>query len=200
MRRPTFGEESRPQSSGSSIASSSLRGAMGDIHLSSNSEGSNSPSSASDGSQQRQNSYNVASGMVWSQTSADVTGQPTIQAASFDDHSNALSLQNISSPSGSLTSNSPSMSYLQYPDNNQSSYTNPNPSPPVFPTSGYSESYNAYPHTRGATPPAPPLVIPQLAYIPPGRAPIPITPTTFVPAANRSHRADSHTPRYFLHK
>lgn len=198
MRRPTFGEESRPQSSGSSIASSSLRGAMGEIHLSSNSEGSNSPSSASDGSQRKQDSYNVASGMVWSQTSADVTGQPTIQAASFDDHSNALSFQNISSPSGSLNSNSPSMSYLQYPDNNHSSYTNPNASPPVFPTSGYSESFNAYPQTRGATTPAPSLVIPQLAHIPSGRGPIPITPTTVVPGGNRSHRSSSDDELRYL--
>ncbi|KAN0111693.1 hypothetical protein V8E52_008254 [Russula decolorans] len=200
MRRPTFGEESRPQSSGSSIASSSLRGAMGEIHLSSNSEGSNSPSSASDGSQRKQDSYNVASGMVWSQTSADVTGQPTIQAASFDDHSNALSFQNISSPSGSLNSNSPSMSYLQYPDNNHSSYTNPNASPPVFPTSGYSESFNAYPQTRGATTPAPSLVIPQLAHIPSGRGPIPITPTTVVPGGNRSHRSSDDELRYLRNK
>lgn len=198
MRRPTFGDESRPQSSGSSIASSSLRGAMGDIHLSSNSEGSNSPSSASDGSQQRQDSYNVASGMVWSQTNADVTGQPTIQAASFDDHSNTLSFQNISSPSRSLTSNSPSMSYMQYPDNNTSNYANT--SPPVFPSSGYSESFNAYPQTRGATTPAPPLIIPQLAHIPSGRGPIPITPTTVVPTGNRSHRSSDDELRYLRNK
>jgi hypothetical protein len=183
MRRPTFGEESRPQSSGSSIASSSLRGAMGEIHLSSNSEGSNSPSSASDGSQQKQDSYNVASGMVWSQTSADVTGQPTIQAASFDDHSNALSFQNISSPSGSLNSNSPSMSYLQYPDNNHSSYTNPNASPPVFPTSGYSESFNAYPQTRGATTPAPSLGYPAV-----GPYPLWSWPDTYHPHDRRTRR------------
>ena len=173
---------------------------MGEIHLSSNSEGSNSPSSASDGSQKRQDSYNVASGMVWSQTSADVTGQPTIQAGSFDDHSSALSFQNISSPPASLNSNSPSMSYLQYPDNNHSSYTNPNASPPVFPTSSYSESFNAYPQTRGANTPAPSLVIPQLAHIPSGRGPIPITPTTVVPAGNRSHRSSDDELRYLRNK
>lgn len=198
MRRPTFSEENRPQSSGSSIASSSLRGAMGDIHLSSNSEGSNSPSSASDGSQQRQDSYNVASGMVWSQTGADVTGQPTIPATGFDDHPNAMSFQNMSSPSRSLTSNSPSMSYLQYPDDNHSSYATA--SPPVFPTSGYSDSFNAYPQTRGATTPAPPLIIPQLAHIPSGRGPMPITPTTVVPAGNRSHRSSDDELRYLRNK
>src|SRR5216683_882623 len=160
----------RPQSSGSSITSSSLRGAMGDIHLSSNSEGSNSPSPASDVSQPRQDSYNVASGMVWSQTNADVTGQPatSIQAASFDDHSNPLSFQSMTPSSGSLTSNSPSTSYLHYPDYNHTNFTNPNASgthsPPVFPTTAYSDSFNSYPQTRGTTTPGPPLMIPQLTH------------------------------------
>lgn len=90
------------------------------------------------------------------------------------------------------------MSYLQYPDNNHSSYTNPNASPPVFPTSGYSESFNAYPQTRGATTPAPSLVIPQLAHIPSGRGPIPITPTTVVPGGNRSHRSSSDDELRYL--
>ena len=190
MRRPTtFGEDGRPQSSGSSITSSSLRGAMGEIQLSSNSEGSNSPSSASDVSQQRHESYSVASGMVWSQTNADVAGPPAMPAGSFDDHSNPLSFQNISSPSGSLTSNSRSTSYLQYTDYNHSNYANPNASPPVFPTTGYSESFNTYHHPRATTTPAPPLIIPQLAHLPSGRGPMSITPTTAVPAGNRSHRS-----------
>ena len=92
------------------------------------------------------------------------------------------------------------MSYLQYPDNNHSSYTNPNASPPVFPPSGYSESFNAYPQTRGATTPAPSLVIPQLAHIPSGRGPIPITPTTVVPGGNRSHRSSDDELRYLRNK
>ncbi|KAI9511670.1 hypothetical protein F5148DRAFT_1280625 [Russula earlei] len=200
MRRPTFSEDGRPQSSGSSIASSSLRGAMGEIHLSSNSEGSNSPSSASDVSQQRQDSYNVASGMVWSQTNADVTGQPALPAASFDDHSNPLSFQNISSPSGSLASNSPSTSYLQYTDYNHSNFANPNASPPVFPTTGYSESFNSYPQTRPATTPAPPLIIPQLAHLPSGRNTIPLTPTTAIPGGNRSQRSPDDELRNLRNK
>ncbi|KAH9968211.1 hypothetical protein BC827DRAFT_483597 [Russula dissimulans] len=200
-RQTTFGEDGRPQSSGSSITSSSLRGAMGEIQLSSNSEGSNSPSSASDVSQQRQQeSYNVASGMVWSQTNADVAGPPAMPAGSFDDHSNPLSFQNISSPSGSLTSNSPSTSYLQYPGYNHSNYANPNVSPPVFPTTGYSESFNAYPQTRATTTPAPPLIIPQLAHLPSGRGPMSITPTTAVPAGNRSHRSTDDELRNLRNK
>ncbi|KAH9990982.1 hypothetical protein BJV74DRAFT_884965 [Russula compacta] len=206
VRRPTFDEESRPRSSGSSMTSSSLRGAMGDIHLSSNSEGSNSPSPTSDGSHHKQHSYNVPSGMVWSQTNADVTGQSTMQAASFDDHSNPLSFQNILSPSGSgsLTSNSPSTSYLQYPEYNHSNIANPNASgthsPPVFPTTGYSESFGTYPQTRGATTPAPPLIIPQLTHFPSGRGPMSITPTTAVPAGNRPHRSTDDELRYLRNK
>ena len=206
MRRPTYGEESRPQSSGSSISitSSSLRGAMGDIHLSSNSEGSNSPSPASDGSQQRQDSFNVASGMVWSQTNADVTGQPAIQAAGFDDHPNTLSFQNMSPSSGSLTSNSPSTSYLHYPGYNQSNYTNPNASsthpPPVFSATGYPESFGSYPHTRGATTPAQPLIIPQLAHIPSARRSMSITPTTTVPAGHRTHPSTDDELQYLRNK
>ncbi|KAI9458870.1 hypothetical protein BJY52DRAFT_400964 [Lactarius psammicola] len=204
IRRPTFGEESRPRSSGSSMTSSSLRGAMGDIHLSPNSEGSNSPSPTSDGSQHQQESYNVASGMVWSQTSADVTGQPAMQTASFDGHSNPLSFQNISSPSGSLTSGSPSTSYIQYHDYNHSNYANPNASgthsPPVFSTTGYSESFNAYPQTRSATTPAPPLIIPQLAHFPSGRGAIPITPTTAVAAGSRPNRSTDDELRYLRNK
>jgi hypothetical protein len=141
IRRQAYDEEGRPRSSGSSMTSSSLRGAMGDIHLSSNSEGSNSPSPTSDGSQHRQDSYNVASGMVWSQTHTEVTGQSPMPTASFDDHSNPLSFQNISSPSGSLASASPSTSYIQYPDYNHSNYANPNSSDthssPAFSTTGY---------------------------------------------------------------
>ena len=204
MRRPTYSEESRPQSSGSSITSSSLRGAMGDIHLSSNSEGSNSPSPASDGSQQRQDSFNVASGMVWSQTNADVTGQPGIQAASFDDNPNPLSFQNMSPPSGSLTSNSPSTSYLHYSGYNQSNYTNPNPSgthsPPVFPATGYSESFNSYPQTRGATTSAQPLIIPQLAHIPSARRSMSITPTTTLPTGHRTHPSADDELQYLRNK
>jgi hypothetical protein len=205
MRRPTLTEESRPRSSGSSITSSSLRGAMGDIRLSSNSEGSNSPSPASDGSQQRQDSYNVASGMVWTQTSADVAGQPDIQAAtSFDDHSNPLSFQNMPSSSGSLNSNSPSTSYLHYPDYNHSNYANPTTSgthsPPIFPSTGFSESFNSYPQTRGSTTPAPSLIIPQLAHIPSGRGPISIPPPTTALAGNRSHRSADDEVRYLRNK
>jgi hypothetical protein len=176
---------------------------MGDIQLSSNSEGSNSPSPTSDGSQRRQDTYNnVASGMVWSQTSADVTGQPAIPPASFDDPSHPLSFPSISSPSGSLTSNSPSTSYLQYPDYNHSNYTNPNTSgthsPPVFSTT-FSESFNAYSQTRAAaTTPAPPLIIPQLAHFP-GRGPM-ATPTTAVPAGNRPHRSTDDELRYLRNK
>ncbi|KAI0305133.1 hypothetical protein B0F90DRAFT_1666617 [Multifurca ochricompacta] len=184
IRRPTFGEESRPRSSGSSITSSSLRGAMGDIHLSSNSESSNSPSPTSDGSQHRQESYNVASGMVWSQTHADVTSQPAMQTASFDDHSNPLSFQNISSPSGSLASNSPSTSHT----------------PPVFSTAGYSESFNAYHQARPPSTAAPPLIIPQLAHFSSGRGPIPITPTTAIPVGARLNRSTDDELRYLRNK
>ena len=206
MRRPTLSEEGRPHSSGSNITSSSLRGAMGDILLSSNSEGSNSPSPASDGPQHRQDSYNVASGMVWSQTNADVTGQPAIQAAAtnFGDHSNPLSFQNMSSSSGSLNSNSPSTSYLHYPDYNQSNYTNPNASgnhsPPFFPSGGYSESFNSHPQSRASTTPALPLIIPQLAHIPSGRGSISITPTTAAPTSHRSHRSTDDELRYLRNK
>jgi hypothetical protein len=204
MRRPTYNEESRPQSSGSSITSSSLRGAMGDIHLSSNSEGSNSPSPPSDGSQQRQDSFNVASGMVWSQTNADVTGQPGIQAASFDDNPNPLSFQNMSPPSGSLTSNSPSTSYLHYSGYNQSNYTNPNPSgthsPPVFPATGYSESFNSYHQTRGANTSSQPLIIPQLAHIPSARRSMSITPTTTLPTGHRTHPSTDDELQYLRNK
>jgi hypothetical protein len=202
MRRPTYNEESRPQSSGSSITSSSLRGAMGDIHLSSNSEGSNSPSPASEGSQQRQDSFNVASGMVWSQTNADVSGQPAIQAASFDDPPNPLSFQNMSSPSGSLNSNSSSTSYLHYPDYNHSNYANPSGthSPPVFPATGYSESFNSYPQTRGATTPAPPMIIPQLAQIHSGRRSMSITPTAAVATGHRTHHSADDELQYLRNK
>ncbi|KAH8998112.1 hypothetical protein EDB92DRAFT_1838041 [Lactarius akahatsu] len=204
IRRPTFGEDGRPRSSGSSMTSSSLRGAMGDIHLSPNSEGSNSPSPTSDGSQHQQESYNVASGMVWSQTNADVTGQPAIQTASFDGHSNPLSFQNISSPSGSLTSGSPSTSYMQYHDYNHTNYANPNASgthsPPVFSTTGYSESFNAYPQTRSATTPAPPLIIPQLAHFPSSRGAMPITPSTAVAAGSRPNRSTEDELRYLRNK
>ncbi|KAH9174696.1 hypothetical protein EDB89DRAFT_2067270 [Lactarius sanguifluus] len=204
IRRPTFGEDGRPRSSGSSMTSSSLRGAMGDIHLSPNSEGSNSPSPTSDGSQHQQESYNVASGMVWSQTNADVTGQPAIQTTSFDGHSNPLSFQNISSPSGSLTSGSPSTSYMQYHDYNHTNYANPNASgthsPPVFSTTGYSESFNAYPQTRSATTPAPPLIIPQLAHFPSGRGAMPITSSTAVAAGSRPNRSTEDELRYLRNK
>ena len=203
IRRPTFGEDSRPRSSGSSMTSSSLRGAMGDIHLSQNSEGSNSPSPTSDGSHRQ--SYDVASGMVWSQTSADVTGQqPSLQTASFDGHSNPLSFQNISSPSGSLTSGSPSTSYMQYHDYNHPNYANPNASaphsPPVFSTTGYSEPFNAYPQTRPGTAPAQSLIIPQLAHFPSGRGAMPINPGTAVAAGSRPNRSTEDELRYLRNK
>jgi hypothetical protein len=177
---------------------------MGDIHLSSNSEGSNSPSPTSDGSQHRQDSYNVASGMVWSQTHTEVTGQSPMQTTSFDDHSNPLSFQNISSPSGSLTSGSPSASYIQYPDYNHSNFANPNTSdthsPPAFSATGYPESFNAYPQTRTATPPAAPLIIPQLAHFPSNRGPMTITPTTAVPAGPRPNRSNDDELRILRNK
>lgn len=204
IRRPTFGEDGRPRSSGSSMTSSSLRGAMGDIHLSHNSEGSNSPSPTSDGSQHQQESYDVASGMVWSQTNADVTGQSAIQTASFDGHSNPLSFQNISSSSGSLTSGSPSTSYMQYHEYNHSNYANPNASgthsPPVFSTTGYSESFNGYPQTRPSTASGQPLIIPQLAHFPSSRGAMPITPTTAVAAGSRSSRSAEDELRYLRNK
>jgi hypothetical protein len=184
------------------MTSSSLRGAMGDIHLSSNSEGSNSPSPTSDGSQHRQDSYSVASGMVWSQTHPEVTGQSPMPTASFDDHTNPLSFQNISSPSGSLASASPSASYIQYPDYNHSNYANPNSSdthsPPAFSTTGYSEPFNAYPPTRTATTAAPSLIIPQLAHFPSSRGPMTITPA--VPAGTRPNRSADDELRYLRNK
>lgn len=175
---------------------------MGDFHLSSNSEGSNSPSPTSDGSQHRQDSYNVASGMVWSQTHAEVTGPSAMQT--FDDHSNPLSFQNISPSSGSLTSGSPSASYIPYPDYNHSNYANPNTSgthsSPVFSATGYSESFNAYPPSRTATTPAPPLIIPQLAHFSSSRGSIAITPTTAVPAGTRPNRSGDDELRYLRNK
>jgi hypothetical protein len=204
IRRPTFSEEGRPRSSGSSMTSSSLRGAMGDIHLSHNSEGSNSPSPTSDGSQHQQESYDVASGMVWSQTNADVNSGQPVQTTSFDGHSNPLSFQNISSPSGSLTSGSPSTSYMQYHDYNHSSYPNPNASgnhsPPVFSTTGYSESFNAYPPTRSTTTPGGPLIIPQLAHFPSSRGAMSITPTAAVSAGSRPNRSTEDELRYLRNK
>ncbi|KAH9974026.1 hypothetical protein BGW80DRAFT_1205274 [Lactifluus volemus] len=204
IRRQAYDEEGRPRSSGSSMTSSSLRGAMGDIHLSSNSEGSNSPSPTSDGSQHRQDSYNVASGMVWSQTHTEVTSQSPMPAASFDDHPNPLSFQNISSPSGSLTSGSPSASYIQYPDYNHSNYANPNTSdthtPSTFSAPSYPESFHAYPATRTATTPSGPLIIPQLAQFPPNRGSITITPTTAVPAGPRPNRSSDDELRYLRNK
>ena len=187
IRRPTFSEDGRPRSSGSSMTSSSLRGAMGDIHLSHNSEGSNSPSPTSDGSQHQQESYDVASGMVWSQTNADVSSGQPVQTTSFD-----------------LTSGSPSTSYMQYHDYNHSSYPNPNASgnhsPPVFSTTGYSESFSAYPQTRSTTTPGGPLIIPQLTHFPSSRGVMPITPTTAVSAGSRPNRSTEDELRYLRNK
>ncbi|KAI0264726.1 hypothetical protein BC834DRAFT_970657 [Gloeopeniophorella convolvens] len=205
MRRPTFGEDRRPRSSGSSMTSSSLRGAMGEIHLSSNSEGSNSPSPTSDGSQRRQNSYNVASGMVWSQTHADVAGQSAMQTTGFDDHSNALSFHNISSPSGSLTTtSSPSTSYIQYPDYNHPDYANPNASsnhsPPVFSDAPYHpDTFGAYSQSRPGAATGPPLLIPSAGF-PSGRGPIPVTPTTAIPSGTRPSRPTDDELRYLRNK
>ncbi|KAF8271851.1 hypothetical protein EI94DRAFT_1796718 [Lactarius quietus] len=183
IRRPTFSEEGRPRSSGSRLKFSVTY----ERRL-----------------QPQQEPYDVASGMVWSQTNADVSGQPAMQTASFDGHSNPLSFQNISSPSGSLTSGSPSTSYMQYHDYNHSNYANPNTSgnhsPPIFSTTGYSESFNAYPQTRSANTPAAPLIIPQLAHFPSSRGAMPITPANAVAAGSRPNRSTEDELRYLRNK
>ncbi|KAI0047695.1 hypothetical protein FA95DRAFT_1558789 [Auriscalpium vulgare] len=205
MRRPLFGDDTRPRSSGSNMTSSSLRGAMGDIHLSSNSEDSNSPSPTSESSHHHRHAYNnVASGMVWTQTTPEASGSAGMQPASFDDHSAPMSFNHMSSPSTSLTSSSPSANYLQYSEYNNATYGNPNASssshsPPMFPASSYPEQF-AY---QGRNPP--PVGIPMIGQ--PGvgfsgstRGPIPITPTTAIPSGSRPSRPTDDEIRYLRNK
>lgn len=123
----------RPPSSSSDMTSSSLRGAMGDIHISSASHYSGSPSPTSDvsahvQSQQRGPTYDVASGMVWIHPSPDVPPQATMQSSGFggaSDQSTPVSFSNIPPPS--VHPDNATNNYLQYSSYNSGTYP-PQPS------------------------------------------------------------------------
>ncbi|THH17317.1 hypothetical protein EW146_g3480 [Bondarzewia mesenterica] len=120
----------RPQSSNSDLTSSSLRGAIGDMHISSRSQYSDSPSPTSDVSnhiqyQQRSPGYDIASGAVWMHPAPGVPSQPTMQAPGFAgvaDQSTSVSFSSMN-PSA-LDSGSPTNTYLQYQQYNAASYPN----------------------------------------------------------------------------
>ncbi|KAI0067452.1 hypothetical protein BV25DRAFT_1104074 [Artomyces pyxidatus] len=212
MRRPGFGEDARPRSSGSNMTSSSLRGAMGDIRLSSNSEDSSSPSPTSEGSQHRpasSSTYNVASGMVWTQSNPDVPGQAGMPPTSFDGSSASMSFHHMNSPSTSLASGSSSTSYLQYQDYNNPNYTNPSPSgphsphsPPMFPPSSYPDQFGSYGQGRPqAALGGHAMISPQSVNFPPsGRGPIPITSSNTISSGSRTSRPVEDELRYLRNK
>lgn len=130
----------RPQSSGSSMTTSSLTGAMGNTHLSSNSQHSGSASPKED------LSYNMQ-GVAWTPNQPTTSSNHTHFTGIPEQGSNT---GNMPYHSLSTTTQGPSTApYLQYQGYNQSSFHNPSPeslSPrsPTIPSSSYSDQQFAF--------------------------------------------------------
>lgn len=129
----------RPQSSGSSMTTSSLTGAMGETHLSSNS-GSASPT--------EDTSYNMQ-GVAW-------TSNQQPNSTSTHTHYTGAPEQGSSMPYHSLssTTSSSAASYVQYQGYNQPTFHNPSPeslsprSPSFSTSSSYPDQQFAYQPAR----------------------------------------------------
>ncbi|KAI0321412.1 hypothetical protein OF83DRAFT_1168464 [Amylostereum chailletii] len=211
VRRSFMGEDARPGSSRSSMTSSSLRGAMGDIQLSSNSEYSGSPSPTSDAPLQRSGSYSMPSGMVWTQTNPDVPEhQATLPPSGFDNvahhHQPSSIPYTMSSSPSSHPSSASSGSYIQYPE-----YATPNPnfpssstphpasqSSPIFTSAHYqNQQYYSqqpqpqpHPHSRSQSSLGGPGMITHSDNYTGSRGPIPISPTPIPPATRPPRSSD----------